>query len=83
MFFFHLARRTIYYAYALYKLKKNINLRLTTYQLEVIREIVGKYGSQVRSSIGCLPADSSLRLTTRPWCKFLQKNAFFHSCETR
>jgi hypothetical protein len=42
----------IYNAYVLYKLKKNVNLLLATYQLELIREIIGKYGSQVRSSIG-------------------------------
>ena len=56
---------TIYNAYVLYKLKKNINLRLATYQLEVIREIIEKYGSQVRSSIGRLPSDSAVRLTAR------------------
>ncbi len=56
---------TIYNAYVLYKLKKNVNLRLATYQLEVIREIIGKYGSQVRSSIGRPPSDSSLRLTAQ------------------
>ena len=35
-FFFHLMDLTIYNAYVLYKLKKNVNLRLATYQLEVI-----------------------------------------------
>ncbi len=56
---------TIYNAYVLCKLKTNANLRLATYQLEVIREIIGKYGSQVRSSIGRPPSDSPLRLTAR------------------
>ena len=56
---------TIYNAYVLYKLKKNINLRLATFQLEVIREIIEKYGSQVRSLIGRAPPDNPLRLTAR------------------
>jgi hypothetical protein len=38
---------------------------LATYQLELIREIIGKYGSQVRSSIGRPPSESTLRLTAR------------------
>ncbi len=59
------SRRTFYNSYVLYKLKKNINLRLATFQLEVIREIIEKYGGQVRSSIGPPPSDSSLRLTAR------------------
>lgn len=64
-FFFHLVDLTIYNAYVLYKLKKNVNLRLATYQLEVIREIIGKYGSQVRTSIGRPPSESPFRLTAR------------------
>jgi hypothetical protein len=64
-FFFHLMDLTIYNAYVLYKLKKNINLRLASYQLEVIREIIEKYGSQVRSSIGRPSEDNPLRLTAR------------------
>ncbi len=64
-FFFNLVDLTIYNAYVLYKLKKNINLRLATYQLEVIRQIIEKYGSQVRSSIGQPPSDSPLRPTAR------------------
>jgi hypothetical protein len=59
-FFFHLVDLTIYNAYVLYKLKKNVNLRLTTYQLEVIRGIIGKSGSQVRCPIGLLFSDSPL-----------------------
>jgi hypothetical protein len=55
----------IYNAYVLYKLEKDVNLRLATYQLELIREIIGKYGSQVRSSIGRPPSESPLRLTAR------------------
>ncbi len=34
-------------------------------QLEVNQEIIEKYGSQVRSSIGRPPSDSPLRLTAR------------------
>lgn len=64
-FFFHLVDLTIYNGYVLYKLKKNVNLRLATYQLEVIREIIEKYGSQVRSSVSRPPSGSPLRLTAR------------------
>jgi hypothetical protein len=63
--FFHLVDLTIYNAYVLYKLKNNVNLRLTTFQLELIREIIGKSGSQVRSSIGRPPSESLFRLTAR------------------
>jgi hypothetical protein len=64
-FFFHLFDLAVYNAFILYKLKKNVNLRLATYQLELIREIIGKYSSQVRSSIGRPPSESPLRLTAR------------------
>ena len=64
-FFFHLVDLTIYNAYVLYKLKKNINLRLAEYQLELIREIIGKYGSQVQTSIGRPRSEHPLRLTAR------------------
>ncbi|CAF2645478.1 unnamed protein product [Rotaria sp. Silwood2] len=64
-FFFHLVDLTIYNAYVLYKLKKNVNLRLAEYQLALIREIIGKYGSQVRTSIGRPPSENPLRLTAR------------------
>jgi len=64
-FFYHFVDLTIYKAYVLYKLKKNVDLRLATYQLEIIREIIEKYGSQVRSSIGRSPSSSPLRLITR------------------
>ncbi len=64
-FFFHLWDLTIYSAYILYKLKKNVNLPLATYQLEVVRKIIGKYGSQVRSSICRPPCVSPIRLTVR------------------
>lgn len=64
-FFFHLMDLTIYNAYVLYKLKKNVNLHLAEYQLELIREIIGKYGSQVRTSVGRPSLENPLRLAAR------------------
>jgi len=57
---------TIYNAYVLYKLKKNVNLHLAAYQLELIREIIGKYCSQVRTSI----TSTVTQATRRKKCYF-------------
>jgi hypothetical protein len=62
---------TIYNAYVLYKLKKNVNLRLAAYQLELIREIIAKYGSQVRTSIGRPSSENPLRLTARHFLSWI------------
>jgi hypothetical protein len=64
--FFHLLNMAVYNAFVIYEMQHNISCHLSDFRLEIIREILTKYGPQRSTTIGSPSiSDSPLRLTTR------------------
>ncbi|CAF1034879.1 unnamed protein product [Didymodactylos carnosus] len=63
--FFHLLDLSMLNAYILYKEKKHVTLEFTDFRLQVIRQIIDKYGTQRNSRRVRPSADKPLRLTAR------------------
>ncbi len=63
---FHLLDMAVYNAFVIYKMQNNISSHLADFRLEIIREILTKYGPQRSTTIGRSSiSDSSLRLTAQ------------------
>ena len=63
--FFHMLDVSMLNAYILYKEKKQVTLQFTDFRLQVIRQILDKYGSQRDPRRGRPSTDKPLRLTAR------------------
>jgi hypothetical protein len=48
--FFHLLNMAVYNAFVIYKMQNNISLHLSDFRLQIIREILTKYGPQTSQS---------------------------------
>ena len=57
---------TVHNAFVIYKIQNNTSYQLSDFRLEIIREILTKYGPQRPSTVGRLSTRASpLRLTAR------------------
>ena len=64
--FIHLLDMTVYNAFIIYKIQNNTSYQLFDFRLEIIREILTKYGAQRPSTVVRLSTRASpLRLTAR------------------
>ena len=64
--FFHLLDMAIYNAFITYKMQNDISPQLSDFRLDLIREILTKFGSQKPITIGSPSTrPSPLRLTAR------------------
>ena len=64
--FIHLLDMAVYNAFVIYKMQNNTSYQLSDFRLEIIRQILTKYGPQRSSTIGRPSTrDSPLRLTAR------------------
>ncbi|CAF1556805.1 unnamed protein product, partial [Rotaria sordida] len=62
-FFFHMVDMASINAFYLYKTQNSKNLQLKEFRLQLIKNVISKYGNQKRISIGRPPTDSPLRLS--------------------
>ncbi len=63
--FFHIVDMASINSFYLYKTKNSKNIQLKEFRLQLIKNIISKYGSQKSISIGRPPTDSPLRLSAR------------------
>ena len=63
--FIHLLDMVVYNAFVIYKIQNNTSRQLSDFRLEIIREILTKYGPQRPSTVGRPSTRASLRLTAR------------------
>ena len=64
--FIHLLDMAVYNAFVIYKIQNNTSYQLSDFRLEIIREILTKYGPQRPSTVGRPSTRASpLRLTAR------------------
>ena len=74
--FFHLLDMAVYNAFAIYKMQNNNPTHLSDFRLEIIREILTKYGPQRSIPIGRPPTrDSPLRLTARHFSALISQTS--------
>jgi hypothetical protein len=64
-FFFHIVDMVSINAFYLYKMQNSKNIEFKEFRLQLIKNIISKYGNQKRISIGRPSIDSPLRLSAR------------------